>query len=184
MPSARWRKPNAMLGTKNFRAKLKDRRTKVWSGYKKKAERAGLQVSDAILVGYYIEDGRDKYLLVYSDRVEKRVGRKAGSFTAKGSATETIDISKVSSVELEKGITTAKLTVHASGNDITFKGFARDVEELRESILEQMGGAGESASVPATDPHDELRKLAELHSAGVLSDEEFAAKKAELLGRI
>jgi hypothetical protein len=37
---------------------------------------------------------------------------------------------------------------------------------------------------PEADTFDTLRKLGDLHSAGVLSDSEFAAKKAELLGRI
>jgi hypothetical protein len=41
-------------------------------------------------------------------------------------------------------------------------------------------------SVTAADPDafEHLRKLGELRDAGVLTDEEFAAKKAELLGRI
>jgi hypothetical protein len=34
------------------------------------------------------------------------------------------------------------------------------------------------------DPYDDLRRLQELRDAGVLTDEEFAAKKAELLERI
>ena len=36
----------------------------------------------------------------------------------------------------------------------------------------------------SADPLDQLAKLGELHAAGTLSDEEFAAKKAELLDRI
>lgn len=31
---------------------------------------------------------------------------------------------------------------------------------------------------------DQIRKLAELHEAGILTEEEFAAKKAELLARL
>lgn len=34
------------------------------------------------------------------------------------------------------------------------------------------------------DPVEQLRKLGELRDAGVLSDDEFEAKKAELLGQI
>jgi hypothetical protein len=34
------------------------------------------------------------------------------------------------------------------------------------------------------DPVEQLRTLGELRQAGLLSDEEFEAKKAELLGRI
>lgn len=46
--------------------------------------------------------------------------------------------------------------------------------------------AQESAPPPpppaASDPTDELTKFAQLHSQGILTDEEFAAKKAQILG--
>jgi hypothetical protein len=38
------------------------------------------------------------------------------------------------------------------------------------------------AASPAEDPYERLKKLAELHAAGVLTDEEFAAEKAKILG--
>ena len=37
---------------------------------------------------------------------------------------------------------------------------------------------------PQADIYSQIEKLAELHHAGILTDEEFAAKKAELLKRI
>ena len=41
----------------------------------------------------------------------------------------------------------------------------------------------ETASAPApADPVDELKKLAELHASGALTDEEFATAKAKILG--
>jgi hypothetical protein len=39
------------------------------------------------------------------------------------------------------------------------------------------GGGGQ-------DVYEQLRKLGELHKAGVLTDEEFEKKKADLLGRL
>ena len=41
-----------------------------------------------------------------------------------------------------------------------------------------------SATVPAQDPIETLKQLGELKAAGVLTDEEFRAKKAELLKQI
>jgi hypothetical protein len=38
------------------------------------------------------------------------------------------------------------------------------------------------AAAPAADPVEQLRELGELHQSGVLTDEEFAAQKAKLLG--
>ena len=42
--------------------------------------------------------------------------------------------------------------------------------------------AGFSASV--SDPIDQIRRLGELRDSGVVSEEEFEAKKAELLARM
>ena len=39
-----------------------------------------------------------------------------------------------------------------------------------------------AATAPASDTTAELKKLADLHAQGVLTDEEFAASKKKLLG--
>jgi Short C-terminal domain len=51
------------------------------------------------------------------------------------------------------------------------------------------GGGGEeyydepAAAAPAApDPMEQIEKLAKLHAEGILTDEEFAAQKAKLLG--
>ena len=38
------------------------------------------------------------------------------------------------------------------------------------------------AAAPDADPIQQLKELGELHKSGVLTDEEFAAQKAKLLG--
>jgi hypothetical protein len=38
------------------------------------------------------------------------------------------------------------------------------------------------AAAPAADPIEQLKELGKLHQQGVLTDEEFAAQKAKLLG--
>lgn len=42
--------------------------------------------------------------------------------------------------------------------------------------------AAPAAEAPADDQTEQLKKLADLHSQGVLTDEEFAAAKAKVLG--
>jgi len=37
-------------------------------------------------------------------------------------------------------------------------------------------------AAPAADPIQQLKELGELHQSGVLTDEEFAAQKAKILG--
>ena len=39
-----------------------------------------------------------------------------------------------------------------------------------------------AAAAPAEDPNAQLQNLAQLHAQGVLTDEEFAAAKAKILG--
>lgn len=59
-----------------------------------------------------------------------------------------------------------------------------EFENLRAGIEWELANrARPAAAAPAApDAMDQLRKLAELHQAGIVSDEEFAAKKAQLLG--
>ena len=54
--------------------------------------------------------------------------------------------------------------------------------ELDPESAEKFQPAPAVTSTP--DPAEQLAKLAELHKAGVLTDEEFAIKKADLLKRI
>ena len=53
---------------------------------------------------------------------------------------------------------------------------------------EYIGMPAVAAAAPAAggsdDALDKLAKLADLHKAGVLTDEEFSAKKAQLLGSV
>jgi hypothetical protein len=46
---------------------------------------------------------------------------------------------------------------------------------------DQEAAGGGSSGAPSSDPLDEIAKLAQLHDQGVLTDEEFQAKKTQLL---
>ncbi|MBG6237797.1 hypothetical protein IWX78_000752 [Mycetocola sp. CAN_C7] len=54
------------------------------------------------------------------------------------------------------------------------------------TVLSVFARPHESAATPATqfDVADQLHKLGSLRDAGILTDEEFATKKAELLARL
>jgi hypothetical protein len=67
------------------------------------------------------------------------------------------------------------------------------LEELRKRISASKTGPTAAAAppvaaitpaAPTTDPLDQLRRLAELHDAGVVTDQEFDTKKTEILARI
>jgi len=55
---------------------------------------------------------------------------------------------------------------------------------LASSVI-QRGALGAAAAPPAQqDVVEQIEKLASLHAAGILTDEEFAVKKAQLLDRL
>jgi Short C-terminal domain len=57
------------------------------------------------------------------------------------------------------------------------------VAQAQAQAAQGAGAAGGAPAAPApADPIEQLEKLAGLHQRGVLTDEEFAAEKAKLLG--
>lgn len=54
-------------------------------------------------------------------------------------------------------------------------------QDAQQYAAQEPAAAAEPAA-SAADPMAEIQKLAELHTAGVLTDEEFAAAKAKALG--
>jgi len=54
-------------------------------------------------------------------------------------------------------------------------------QQMGQQAMAQQQAAQQPAQ-PASDPNAELQNLANLHTQGVLTDEEFAAAKAKILG--
>ena len=60
---------------------------------------------------------------------------------------------------------------------------AQDQADYEQQMGQQaMAQQQSAAQQPASDPNAELQNLANLHTQGVLTDEEFAAAKAKILG--
>ena len=57
-----------------------------------------------------------------------------------------------------------------------------NIEKQTVDSSDQEVGASQPAAEDQDDYLDELSKLAELHSQGILTDEEFEAKKKQILG--
>ena len=72
-----------------------------------------------------------------------------------------------------------------SADELTDEELERAMDELniekqrRDASDREMGSSGDAASGPAY--LEELRQLGELHEAGILTDEEFEAKKKQIL---
>jgi len=103
-----------------------------------------------------------------------------------------IPIRSGTSVNIKKdGLTLSKVTVKSGGGEIPFRFRHEDAQSFRSAIMPLVIAAGQppSQAVPAPnaaepDAADQIRKLAELRDAGIVSEEEFQTKKAELLQRM
>jgi hypothetical protein len=130
-------------------------------------------------------------LIVLTDRrllfvKEGWVGKKSTDFP----------IEKVSSIEFSSSLLLGKVVVHASGNrseidQVNKQDGKRIVDNIRARLSQPPpqpaaapAVAGQSDASTAPDPVEQIKKLAELRDAGVVTEEEFAAKKAQLLDQV
>lgn len=120
---------------------------------------------------------------------------------------ESFAYGNVSSFEQSKGMMGHSISFFASGNKVSMKWIAdaaamqRFVETVRRNMSQPTAATqnipGTSVvqpthatrvAPPVANGHDPIidaiRKLGDLHQAGILDNEEFAAKKAELLARL
>jgi hypothetical protein len=114
---------------------------------------------------------------------------------------ESFPYDHISSFEMSKGAMGHKMAFFASGNKVTMKWIQQgDVATFSNAVRSRMGkvsaGFAASDSLPTAEPEaapapsseptvaDQLRTLASLRDDGILTDEEFQAKKAELLAKL
>ena len=120
---------------------------------------------------------------------------------------EMIPVKAISSVITSRdGLMYTKVSVIASGNTIDFRVSHAEAPAIKDLLTSLVLGSHPAQQAPApstpvvqpasvaapTVPHqpapidvaDQIRRLADLHSAGILTDDEFSAKKADLLGRL
>jgi hypothetical protein len=80
------------------------------------------------------------------------------------------------------------LEVGSGAGDYQFSAGSREgasqLANLIRQCIDQYNRPEPAQVIAAIDPMDQLRKLVELHAAGVVTDDEFAAKKAQLLDQV
>lgn len=101
---------------------------------------------------------------------------------------EDFPLDKISSIQWSAGPITGTVTIFASGNkaeiSIVEKGAGRAITDKVRARISQRDATSIPAPPAQPDVVDQIRRLGELRDAGVVTDEEFDAKKAELLGRL
>jgi hypothetical protein len=153
------------------------------------ATAGGIDQTEA-LTGVSHEAGRNAIVTLLSERIERVKSRSLASLSSSHQDVEVTPLRNVSSVQAKKdNVLWTKVTVYAVGNNIDFK-FTHDeakrfTAEVQRLLLAPPPTAAPASSIPPPNTAiDDLRALAELHTAGVLTDDEFASKKPELLSRM
>ena len=165
--------------------KLKEREDKARQKVREKLTKKGIDLTGSIMVEASIDDSAFIYLLVFPDRVEYINDGKVSLIGKRGKGVEVIPITRISSVSTSKKLVFEWVHITTSGQTIDYKTDPKTAQLLKAKILELMSSSQATSSTPSQlDPTEQLGKLADLHKAGVLTDDEFATKKAELLKRI
>ena len=73
-------------------------------------------------------------------------------------------------------------TASAVGGRVQHRQQEKYASQDQAQYEQQAAAAPPPAAAPADDSMAELQQLAQLHDQGILTDEEFAAKKAQILG--
>lgn len=107
-----------------------------------------------------------------------------------GQAIEPWPLNKINSTEVKRGLVGYYLKLH-TGNDTLHLAVNDKVEAekliaaLQTALNEINSGLEHELQLEAVPDHiEQLKRLAGLKDAGILTEEEFATKKAELLSRI
>jgi L-ascorbate metabolism protein UlaG (beta-lactamase superfamily) len=116
--------------------------------------------------------------------------RRVGLFTKKIGGHDMLDFSYglLTSIEYKKGLSFGEITLLAAGDRTRFHMIPKNlVEEFVKVIRERMAVSHHHNQPPAqvappASIADELTKLASLRNDGVLTQEEFEAQKAKLIG--
>lgn len=144
-------------------------------------------------------EGKNAKVSIYPDRIEwARTGLKPPggvtgvlltgglSFALPGRKdTNMIPIRQIQGVTTHKaGLSFTTVRVATASDAVAFKVTKREAEQVKSTLLRLMNHPTQS-SAPVDSPRgslaDELRKLAELRDAGVLTAAEFDTQKARLL---
>ncbi|HEV2890688.1 MAG TPA: PH domain-containing protein [Frankiaceae bacterium] len=128
-------------------------------------------------------------VLVATDRRVVFYGKKLGGYDL-----ESFPYPNITSFEQGRNMLGHHVTFFAAGNAVHMKWIKdlKDMEAFTRTVKAAMTAAAARTAAPPAPPAppaqpdvvDQLRRLGELRDSGIVTPEEFEAKKAELLGRL
>jgi hypothetical protein len=134
------------------------------------------------------ESGRNADISLYVDRIERVKQRSRIAFSKAHQEVEITPIRTIGSVQTKKDGFYTKVIVYAVGNPIEFR-FRHEhaqmfKEQIQTLILNYVPPSGAVSPPYAPDIPEQLLKLAGLRDTGIITPDEFEAKKIELLARL
>ena len=140
----------------------------------------------AIMTVISHDEGRNARVSLFPDRIERVQERSFGSMSRARQDTEVTPIRAISSVQAKKSGFRTNVTVFASGNTIDFRLGHDEAQRFKDAVmrlvLQPTPQASSSSDRSTSDPADQIRRLAELRDDGLITAEEFEAKKRQILG--
>lgn len=150
---------------------------------------ASLSPDEKVLQVLFCQKGTKAATIILTDR-QIYVFAKGNVFGSLVAADEVIPIAMITGVERSReymnewGITITRASnvdKYIYCDEVESQKF---VSQVRELIAAAQSPAPTVIQTQTLDPLDQLKKLKELHEAGVISDEEYETKRADLMGRI
>ena len=134
-----------------------------------------------VVATHGFHDDKPTILAVTDQRIIMISGKVIGWDTA----SQTIALDKVSSISEKAGFALGAIRISTSNDEIEIEKVATNEVKAVVSAARRAMASKPSEKAPTPPPADsvgELKRLAELHAAGVLTDDEFSAAKARILG--
>lgn len=136
-----------------------------------KAQRAGVDTAGALAVAHTRTGGADLYLLIHPDRLELAC---PGTLMGTGAGREQIALTEITQVTARDRLFRSSLEITTAATTVSFPAGRATAAYLADLLIRRRSASPDNSAL--------LTHLAALHAAGVLSDAEYATKRAGLLG--
>ncbi len=102
-----------------------------------------------------------------------------------GEVIETMPIKSIASIERKSTLGLRVIRFYTNNDELEFKTFQKEGEAALIAAIESTKNVAPKAPSEAKeDPMEKLQKLATLKDSGIITQEEFNAKKAQLLSEL